>query len=272
MSHPSLASVAHRPYPLPRGPWRLAQVWEDLAFLHWPVAASALRPHVPPGLEIEESDGSAWIGVVPFRLRLNCRGLPALPRIQVFPEINVRTYVTAEGRPGVWFFSLDAPSRIANGSARRLYRLAYRHARVSIETEAEGFRFRAERREDPRPAAFDARYRPTGPPAPPAPGTLDHFLTERYCLYAADRRGRLFRGDVHHLPWDLQEAESELTECSMTAPIGVPLEGAPRVAFARRIEVVTWGLTRVRAVDPNSPRTAYPAPGPSSTMEEPPRP
>jgi uncharacterized protein YqjF (DUF2071 family) len=249
MSHPSFAHVAHRPWPLPDRPWRWAQVWEDLAFLHWPVPARDLRAKIPLSLEIEEHAGTAWLGIVPFRLRIRPRGLPALPRIGIFPEINVRTYVTADGRPGVWFFSLDAPSRLAVAAARRLFRLPYRRARFSVRAAARAgdwVDYRAERLEPPA-AAFAARYRSIGAAAAALPGSLDHFLAERYCFYAADPAGRLHRAEVHHPPWRIAPAEVEIEANSLTAPLGLPVEGAPRAAYARRLEVATWALEPVRS-------------------------
>ena len=250
--HPSLSALDHRPWPLPERAWLYDQMWSDLCFLHWPVDARLLRRKLPIGLEVEEFDGSAWIGVVPFRLRIRVRGLPAIPRVQVFPELNVRTYVTAEGRPGVWFFSLDAPSPLAIHFARTRFHLPYYRAELTCavpKTPEDWIEFSSVRtdpiaRDDPA-ARFRARYRPKGEAEPARLGTLDHFLTERYCLYSADRAGGIHRGEVHHPPWPLQEAEVELEENSMTEPWGIPLEGEPRVAFARRTDVATWGLEAV---------------------------
>lgn len=242
MSHPSFAELDHRVWPLPPGSWWWAQVWEDLAFLHWPVPAQELQSRIPVGLEVEEFDGTAWIGVVPFRLRIRARGLPALPKIGAFPEINVRTYVRTGGRPGVWFFSLDAPSRFAIWAARWLYNLPYSRSRFEVKSGGDGVTYRCERLDSAASARFSGRYRPTGPVAPASPGTLDHFLTERYCLYAADSGGGLHRGEIHHAPWPLAPAEAEIEENTMVAPFGLTLEGSPRVAFSRRIEVATWPL------------------------------
>lgn len=247
-SHPSFAHLSHRPWPLPESGWLWSQVWEDLLFLHWPVPAIALRPLIPPALAIEEREGSAWLGIVPFRLRIRLRGLPALPRIGIFPEINVRTYVTAEGRPGVWFFSLDASSRLAVAAARRLFHLPYRRSRFDLEPprDPEGWiGFRSERVEAPSPAVFAGKYRPRGPARPAEPGSLDHFLTERYRLYAADPAGAIRSADVHHAPWPLAPAEVEIAECTIAEPLGIPLVAAPRALFTRRLEVATWPLAAV---------------------------
>ena len=112
--HPALAATGHRPWPLPTGPWFMRMAWERLAFLHWPLAPRALEGLLPPGVELETFGGDAFLGVVPFRMAgVRQRLAPPLPGTHVFPELNVRTYVTVRGRPGVWFFSLDATSPLA---------------------------------------------------------------------------------------------------------------------------------------------------------------
>jgi len=120
----SLEFTSHRPWPLPAGRWAQDQTWEHLLFAHWPVEPKALRPHVPSSLELDEFDGSAWIGLVPFRVSgLRLRGMLPLPGLSGFDELNCRTCVTRDGRPGIWFISLDASSRWVVEAARRLYRL-----------------------------------------------------------------------------------------------------------------------------------------------------
>lgn len=228
----SLRAAEHRPYPLPERRWTMGQTWRRLLFAHWRVAHDALRPHVPAPLEVEEHDGSAWIGLTPFRITgLRLRGALPLPLLSSFLELNCRAYVSAGGRPGIWFFSLDASSRAAVAAAQRMYRLPYRNARI----EAAGDRFRA----DPdRGGFFEARYEGLGASAPAERGTLEHFLTERYCLYSGE--GRL-RADIHHAPWPLQRAQAEL-EHEGIAP--VELEGEPICHYAHRLDVVIWSPER----------------------------
>jgi uncharacterized protein YqjF (DUF2071 family) len=221
--------------------------WEDLLFAHWPVPAAALRPLVPPPLDLDTFDGSAWLGIVPFRMRgVRLRGLPAIPGTSAFPELNVRTYVTAEGKPGVWFFSLDAASRIAVRAARAWFHLPYFDARMeSWRTGTEvAYSSRRTHRGAP-PAEFAARYRPTADAYSPTRGSLEHFLTERYCLYAGDSANadgsRLWRGEIHHQKWPLQPAEAEIMRNTMTAPLALRLPDTPPLLhFARRLDVVAW--------------------------------
>lgn len=237
----------HRPWPRPRRPWLLAMQWHELLFAHWPVPAATLRPLIPAPLELQTFEGWAWLGVVPFRMAgTRLRGTPPLPILSAFPELNVRTYVTAGGKPGVWFFSLDAASPPAVEAARLLYHLPYVHAAMRCTTTAHGIDYVSRRHPgNPRPAAFAARYRPTGEPYHATPGSLEHWLTERYCLYAANRHGRVWRAEIDHPPWPLQPATAEIAHNSMAAPLGLRLEGAPLLYFARRLDVVAWGLDRV---------------------------
>lgn len=243
-----LNNTAHRPWPLPRRPWVMAMQWHELLFIHWPVPAAALRPFIPPGLELQTWDGSAWLGVVPFMMRgVRPRLTPDLPGISAFPELNVRTYVTLGGKPGVWFFSLDAANRLAVRVARYTFHLPYMDARMACEPQGEAVRYRSLRTHPGAPpAAFRAEYRPTGPIYHSTPGSFEHWLTERYCLYAANRRGQIWRGDIHHGPWPLQPAEAEIAENSMAAQIRLNLSPTPALLhFARRIDVAAWAPQRV---------------------------
>jgi uncharacterized protein YqjF (DUF2071 family) len=234
---------AHRPWPLPDEPWVMAQTWDDLLFAHWRVPAEDVARLVPQGLEVEQYDGSAWIGVTPFVLSgFRLRGTLPLPYLSTFPELNVRTYVTAEEKPGIWFFSLDAASRLAVEGARRAYKLPYFHARMSARRRAGRIEYSCDRL-DASPRSFLGSYRPTGDVFNADPGSLEWFLTERYCLYAVDQ-GRLHRADIQHPPWPLQDAEVELVHNSIEPP-GIRLEGPPLCHFARRQDVLIWPLRDV---------------------------
>ena len=204
-----LGRTEHRPYPVPKGTWAIGMSWRDLLFMHWPLDAEALRPLVPPALSLDTFDGSAWLGIVPFRMTgVRPRFLPAFKPLSDFPEINLRTYVTAGGKPGIWFFSLDAHNPVAVRLARATFRLPYFDARMSCETSGGEVRYSSERiHGGVPPAELAARYRPSGAPFECGTGTLENFLSERYCLYAADGRGIVRRGDVHHYLWPLHSSE-----------------------------------------------------------------
>ncbi|HWC25662.1 MAG TPA: DUF2071 domain-containing protein [Solirubrobacteraceae bacterium] len=236
---------AHRPWPLPARSWTMAQTWTDLLFAHWSVAPELLRGVVASPLALDTFDGRAWIGVTPFRVR-NLRLRPTLPvpLVSAFGEINVRTYVTVDGKPGIYFFSLDADSALAVAAARRAYRLPYFRARMSIARDAGEVRFASHRtsREAPARADFRAHYGPVGKAFPATAGSLEQWLTERYCLYTFDDRRRVLRADIHHPPWPLQAADADIAVNTMTAEIGVELAGEPLLHFARRQDVVFWTL------------------------------
>lgn len=244
MQTPDLETTAHRPWRLPIGRWTWQQAWYDLLFAHWPVDSAVLRPLVPAELEIDTHDGQAWIGVVPFRMRIQRRGLPGIPTARHFPELNVRTYVKHQGKPGVWFFSLDASSLLAVWGARMFFHLPYFHAQMSVRRDGEWIDYTSVRR-GPQPARFAARYRPVVPVGLAEHGSLEHWLTERYCLFARSRKGIWWCGDIHHAPWPLQAAEAEIRENLMLAPLGLPRpEGQPLLHFAREINVALWPLAR----------------------------
>jgi uncharacterized protein YqjF (DUF2071 family) len=222
----------------------MAQSWHDLLFAHWPIDPALLRPQIPAALQIDTFEGQAWIAVVPFRMSgVRLRLTPALPWLSAFPELNVRTYVVRDRKPGVWFFSLDAQNPVAVAAARVWFHLPYFRARMQCE-ELEGWVHYASERthRGANPAILQTKYRPTGEAFESKQGTLEHFLTERYCLYAADSHGGISRGEIHHHPWQLQIAEAQFKKNSMTEAAGITLPVAePLLHFARRQDVVVWG-------------------------------
>ena len=240
----TLRHLAHRPWPLPRAGWIMAQTWADLLFCHWPVDEAQLRAHVPASLPLDRFDGRAWLSITPFEVQgTRPRGTLPPPVLSRFPELNVRTYVVRDGKPGIWFFSLDAASALAVAAARTLYRLPYLHARMRIVREDGWIDYRSDR-SDPRgePATFAARYRPAGAVRHPEPGSLEAWLVERYRLYTVDDDGGVHFADIHHRPWTVQDAVADLRATTMTAPHGIALDGEPLVQFARRQDVVFWPL------------------------------
>ncbi len=222
----------------------MGQTWESLVFVHWRVAADELRPYIPAGLDIEEFDGSAWLGIVPFRITgLRARGMVPLPGLSEFNELNVRTYVRAgDGKPGVWFFSLEATSRLAVWAARRQYRLPYFDARIALDDDGDRIDVACSRLGE-ADKAFSGVFRPTGEPVVSPVDSLEFFLVERYCLYAAGG-GALWRAEIHHAPWVVGPGDAEI-ELNSIAPL--PLSGTPLCHIAERQDVVIWPLERVAA-------------------------
>lgn len=253
MPHPAFDRTAHRPWPVPDSPWRWRQSWCDLLFAHWPVPVDDLRPLVPGPLEIQQFDGTSWVGIVPFHMKgVMRRPLPDLPWISSFSELNVRLYVEYGGKPGVWFLSLDATNPLAVWAARRFFYLPYYHAEITIDKmEAQRlFHYCSKRKEQKgveTPVNFEAVYEPVSDPYEARPGTLEHFLTERYCLYAQDPDGALYRSEVHHRPWPLQKAEADISTNELLEPFDVRLpDTSPLLHFASRMDVVVWPPERLR--------------------------
>jgi uncharacterized protein YqjF (DUF2071 family) len=247
----TLEHTEHRPYPAPTRPWVLRMAWRELLFAHWSLAPSTVRPLLPPTLELDEREGRAWIGIVPFRMADTApRGLPALPGgPSNFLELNVRTYVRHEGRPGVWFFSLDANSRIAVRIARATFRLPYHDARMSLRRDPSSgwIDYASERtHRGVEQGAFRGSYRGTGPLPPSAPGSLEHWLTERYFLASVGGDGRPMLGEIHHPQWPLQQAEARIEACTVARAFGIELPDEPPILhYAEAIDVVAWPLRSV---------------------------
>lgn len=222
----------------------MAQTWQDLLFAHWRVPVSTLRRVVPAQLPLDTFDDTAWLGVTPFLVR-GARGrlTPPIPFLSRFPELNVRTYVTVGGKPGIYFLSLDAARWLAVVGARRAFRLPYFRADMSIHRRGDEVTYGSRRvAADGEPARFSGRYRPRGEAFEAEPGSLEYFLAERYCLYTFDERLRVYRADIHHPPWPLQHAEAEIAFNSMAEPFGIDLARAPLLHYAHRQDVLIWGL------------------------------
>ncbi len=231
----------------PPGRPAMVQRWGRLAFLHWPVDRAALRAVTPPDLELDEFDGRVWIGLIAFTMwDVHPPGLPAIPTTRAFHELNVRTYVHHRGVPGVYFFSLDANSRLAVWGARTLWHMPYFQARMDLREKDGRILYTSQRvHSGAAPASFFAIWKP-GPRLPPAePDSLAFFLTERYGLYT-HHRGRLLWGRIWHEPWPLQEADLEDARVHMLAQLGLPEpEGPPVLHYAHEIDTAVWPLRPV---------------------------
>ncbi len=236
--HPALTRTDHRPFPMPPGRWRWRQTWHNLLFIHWPVPVSVLRPHIPAAVSIDERDGSAWIGLVPFTMSgVTIKGMPSLPWLSAFPEMNLRTYVTFGGKPGVWFLRMDCTRLPAVLAARWALGLPYVWSRMRV-------------REDHMPVEYDSEsgaarfrgvYEPCADVREPAPGSIEAFLTERYCLYTVRAR-KLLRIAIHHWPWPLQMAAASIASNTIPAALRLPAPARePLLHFSKRLDVIGWG-------------------------------
>jgi uncharacterized protein YqjF (DUF2071 family) len=234
-----LEDVRHREWPLPNAHWVLKQTWNDLLFAHWPVPRDDIRAAVPSFLQLDLFANEAWLSVTPFNVTdFTPRGIPPLPVISAFSEINVRTYVTYDGIPGVYFFSLDANSAMAVAGASTLFHLPYYLADIRADRRTGVFSSR--RRRGSR-VEFDVQYSAAGPLFQPKPGSLEYFLTERYCLYTQDSSANAYRIEIHHAPWELQRAVAQISRNTMVEAAGLQLPmAAPMFHYARRQDVIIW--------------------------------
>jgi uncharacterized protein len=224
----------------PRAPVIGLQRWDDLLFLHWELAPDALRPLVPARLELDTFDGRAFVTITPFTVRgARLRGLPRLPALSDFHEINVRTYVHLGGEdPAVWFFSLDSASALAAALARASLRLPYCYARIQRNGAGDRRTYEATRVLPRAPATLSASWTIAGDAAPARPGTLEHFLTERYLLFSRAFGRKLFRLQVHHAPWPLRAVRGLEVAQTLSAADGVPLlRGAPLSNWSEGVDV-----------------------------------
>ena len=239
--HPLLLETAHRPIPMPGGPWIMKQNWHDLLFAHWAMPPEKIKPLVPPELELDLFDGNAYVAVAPFWMSgIRGRFAPPLPFFHKFCELNVRTYVRYKGVPGVYFFSLDAGSLPVVMGARATFKLPYFHAAMLIRSSGETYEYSSSRLQEPRPAHFQASYRPISPPGVREKSSVEYFLTERYCLYTV-HQGKVLRAYIHHTPWQLQDAEAEFEINTMAQAAGIDLPASkPLLHFSRLMEVLVW--------------------------------
>jgi uncharacterized protein len=248
MSVREMARTSPAPWPAPEQPWVMRQSWHELLFAHWPVPPDELRRAIPAGLALDTFDGQAWLGIVPFRMSgVRPRGIPPVPWLSGFPELNVRTYVVADGKPGVWFFSLDAGNPVAVSLARAFFHLPYFNAHFAIDRKDGQIIYTSRRTHRGAPVAdLDITYGPAGPIFHPQQGTIEFWLTERYCLYSTDKQERIYRGDIRHAPWPLQVATATIQHNTMASAHGIELPGTPPLLhYAHRHDVVVWPIRRI---------------------------
>ena len=191
----------------------LAFGWRRLLFANWPVDADRIDAHLPDALSVQTHDGTGWLSVVPFvNVHVRPRGVPKRAGVRL-PELNLRTYVTCDGEPGVYFFNLDAQGALSVLGARLTHHLPYYYARMRVEREGERTTFESRRRHPgARPARFSATYRPTGEAFAAEPGSLAEFLTERRRLFTQGTDGAVRHTDVDHPRWTLYDAAATLRE------------------------------------------------------------
>ncbi|MBT5927834.1 MAG: DUF2071 domain-containing protein [Verrucomicrobia bacterium] len=242
--HPSLFKTDHRPWPLPSQRWKWRQSWLDLAFLHYPVSIEEIKQLLPERITIDTFGGKAWIGLVPFRMSgVMKRPFPNIPFFSSFLELNLRTYVVVDGKPGVWFFSLDTNSYPFVIGGRGIYNLPYHFAKCSIRKKDDWFEFKSHRKE--KDFNFQASYRSVGTEFYAKQNSFEHWSTERYCLYSSTRKGTLHRVEVHHEQWPLQRAEVNISTNDIIRSTGISvIDENPICHFSRGVNVISYGKER----------------------------
>ena len=239
--------VEHRSWPLPSNKWIMRQVWRNVLFLHWPIKPRLIRPHLPPELEIDTFEGFAWMGIVAFTMKgIYFRGLP-FSVVPSFPEVNVRTYVVYKGKPGVFFLSLDVDDWASLNIAKRWYRLPYNPANIEVRTGENGAIQYKSVRKAGNPLAFEGSCIPTNDTYFAESGTLDHWLTERYCFYTTRNGKDIYHGDIHHLPWPLKKVDVHINQHTLFSPFNIHVSNDPPIAhFSQGVDSLMWNGKKLK--------------------------
>ena len=234
---------SHRPWALPKYPWTMHQTWSEVLFIHYPIQYDVLRKLVPDVLNIDSYNGTCWIGVVPFHMSaVRLRGLPPIPGTDQFPELNVRTYVTLDGKPGVYFFSLDAANRLAVKGAKTVYHLPYWYARMEMITNSSTTQFTCKRVHNDE-IELTCSYHPTSDTFRAEAGSFEHWMVERYCFYTLNKAGVPLRCNILHEPWTLQTAEARLKVNTILSKQNIHVEEDEAIVhYAKKIDVRAWPL------------------------------
>jgi uncharacterized protein YqjF (DUF2071 family) len=233
------------------GPWLWSQHWLDLFFAHWPVRVTDLRRHVPAALDIDTWEGSAWVSLVAFRLEgIRRRWLPSAGFLTNSLELNLRTYVRYRGEPAICFLSIHAGKRLLVRLARWATPLSYEFARMSYDWRDGLAAFHAHRPGDNGDLTFAASFTPLAGASQARAGSLDDWLLERYCLYAQDQKGTLFRTVVEHPPWAVQAVTAEVTANTMGPPFEIAVASGPAVVhYSKGVRAFIWPFSAVRTKD-----------------------
>ena len=233
--------ASHRGWPLPKIPWTMKQVWNSVLFAHYPVDPVKLKKLMPEQLPLDTFNGMAWVGIVPFYITgLRGRGIPQIPGTNRFPELNVRTYVTIDGKPGIYFFSLDAMNSLAVQVARTFLHLPYVYADMSVKEDGFLVEYESKRKSKLEPKLV-CSYKPVSESYYPAKGSFVEWMAERYCLYTVDDKGKILRGEILHPPWLLHDAQANFYLNTMLSKQGIEVENDEAILhFSQRKEVKIW--------------------------------
>ena len=243
-----LKTQNHQYWPLPSKYWIMRQTWKNVLFAHFPISPERLRPHIPSTLEIDTYQDSAWLGVIIFVIEgIYFRGLSPISVVFKFPEVNLRTYVQHGGKRGVFFLSLDVGNWASLAISKGWYHLPYCSAEISYRKEGDTFHCHSLRKgKSDNPITFTGSFTPDLEVYFPEDGTIDHWLTERYCLYSQDNRGNLYCGDIHHKPWPLQKAEAIISTNTLPTPFGIDIsKPEPTFYFSEGVDTLFWNIKKI---------------------------
>jgi uncharacterized protein YqjF (DUF2071 family) len=223
-------------------PWVLFMTWRDLLFASWRVPPEIVRAKVPPELDLDTFDGSAWVTLVPMHVTgMHYRDVPPIPGMVTLRELNFRTYVKRNGKGGVYFLSIECPAIVSDWMALHLFKVPYLKAQIVMANDGVTYHYASERTQsDMPPAAFFGTFSPSGETASPAPGSLESFLVERFCLFFV-KDGKVYRGDIHHEAWKLQSAELNIGYNTIAKAAGFDLAEKPdHIAFSPATDTLVW--------------------------------
>lgn len=246
MMHKAFLETEQRPFPLPDRPWLMAQAWHHLLFCHWEADKDEIEKLLPEELKVDLYQDKAYIGIVPFKAKnTRMRHLPRPPYIHTFLEMNIRTYVTYKGVPGIYFLTMEADKWLAVTGPRVASFLPYRKARMHMSEKRNWIHFQSETiGPDKEQNSLDVLYRPAGKPFSPYPDSLAYWLFERYCYFTV-HKNTVYRGDIHHSRWSVHEAEVMINKLPVLPPLTDIYKSKPLFHYSLKKQTYSWSVTRI---------------------------
>ncbi|MEK4030412.1 DUF2071 domain-containing protein [Pseudobacillus sp. FSL P4-0506] len=237
--------LKHRPLPLPPSHWVMTQTWSNVLFMHWPIHPVTMKNLLPPFLQVDLYGGMAWLGIVPFQVSsMRFHGLPPIPLLRSFLQLNVRTYVMHKGVPGVYFFNLDVNHLPSVIGARLFYSLPFRQSNMAAVVN-NSCHFQSSYSVGQNREELDVFYKPVSPSYSAEKETFDYWASERYCLFT-ERRNKLYRGDIHHTRWALQKAEATIFRNTMASFLTHHyFQQQPILHFSKEKKAFFWPLQKM---------------------------
>lgn len=233
-----LNNIAHRPWPLPAGQWQYYQEWNNALFLHWSVPVEMLKPLIPDSLHLDLHDGKAWVSVVAFKMeKIRPKGLPTIPFVSDFYEVNVRTYVTKDRKPGVYFLNIEAQKTISAFIARKLSGLPYEKSSILTSSVGDTISFKSSNKL--KGFKLEADYQVKENIA--GKSILDYWLTERYCLYL-EEKSSLYRYEIHHDEWEINSVNIKRLDIDYgIAGLAIKSTKPALIHYSKGVQVLAWG-------------------------------